>query len=141
MPLQRWELLSIPHLALPRSSATRAYAAPAAILADPWYPGRPALALCCQPHRVFSETELSSLVVDDLPLYAPAACGSFPSRHAHASTYSSFQGPPAAPAQVVTPTLQYDWPLYEAHLPLSLALPASPAHLPYRNDSPYARFI
>src|SRR5437588_8292408 len=86
--------------------------------------------------RECSETELSFRVVNDPPLFAPAACGSFPYRHVRVGIYSSFQPLPAGPAQVGFPTLLRAHPLLMVKLHLSLALSASPGNLPYRNVSP-----
>ena len=86
--------------------------------------------------RECSETELSFRVVNDLPLFAPAACGSFPYRHVRAGIYSSFQPLPAGPAQVGFPTQQCAQPPLRVKLRQSLARPASPGTLPYRNISP-----
>src|SRR6266516_5084370 len=86
--------------------------------------------------RECSDTELSFRVVNDLPLFAPAACGSFPFRHVRAGIYSSFQPLPAEPAQVGFPAQQCAQPPLRVKLLLSLAPPVSPAILPYRNISP-----
>src|SRR6266702_1760558 len=86
--------------------------------------------------RGCSETGLSFRVVNDLPLCAPAVCGSFPYQHVHAGIYSSFQSLPAVPAQVGFPTQQCAQPPLRVNPRLALAPPVSPGILPYRNISP-----
>src|SRR6266576_3705670 len=91
--------------------------------------------------RVCFETGLSSRAVNDLPLCALAACESSPYPHVREGIYSSFQPLPDGPARVGFLSLLCAHPLLMVKLHLSLALPASPGNLPYRNVSPCVSFI